>query len=61
MAPQDTQPPVTVSHERVVRASARVLAYRRWNRDDEGSAVFCQLLLWTSDDAREATANRDDQ
>lgn len=45
-----TQPPedhrAAISHQRVVHASARVLAYRRWNRDDKGSSVFRQLALW---------------
>ena len=49
MTQQETQQVAAASHERVVRASARVLAYRRWNRDDAGNAVFRQLMLWAED------------
>jgi hypothetical protein len=50
-----------VNHHRVVRASARVLAYRRWNRDDEGSTVFQQLVLWlTGTDGGEEPATAEE-
>lgn len=45
-----------VDHQRVVRASARVLAYRRWNRDDKGNSVFQQLLFPVSDEDEEHEA-----
>jgi hypothetical protein len=47
----------TISHQRVVRASARVLAFRRWNRDDKGISAFQQLVLWLTGDEKANESN----
>jgi hypothetical protein len=44
-----------VNQERLVRASAQVLAHHRWNNDTKGQDVFRQLLLWADDDGDEGT------
>jgi hypothetical protein len=55
---QGEAPQHAVDHQRVVRASARILAYHRWNNDAQGRDVYRQLVLWTDDTEDQETPAR---